>query len=138
MFSKYCSLVFSWLMVGALAITPLATRTTLAAATKQEAQEAKYKKRIVEWGTNKNVSVKLKSGSKIEGRIADIQDAFFAIQSVTKDGKVATREIVYSDVNKVSGKDGGKVGKVIGYTALGVLAGVGVVVMITLAVWANN
>lgn len=137
MFSKYSSFIFSWLMVGALAITPLVTSPTLAAATKQEAQEAKHKKHIVEWGTNKNVSVKLKSGSKVEGRITEIKDAIFSVQ-LLENGQVINRDISYSEINKLLGKDGGKVGKVIGYSALGVLAGVGIFTLVMVAVWANN
>ena len=124
-------------MVGALAITPLVTSTTLATATKQEAQEAKHKKRIVEWGINKNVSVKLKSGSKVEGRIGEIKDANFSVQ-LLENGKVINRDISYSEIDKISGKDGGKVGKVIGYSALGVLAGVGILTLVMVAVYANN
>ena len=132
MFSKYCSLVLSWLVVGALAVTPLATRTTLASATKQEAQEAKHKKRIVEWGTNKNVAVKLKSGSKVEGRIAEIKDANFAVQLV-ENGQVVNRDINYSDVDKISGKGDTSGGKIAGWIVLGAAAAVGTLVLIGLA-----
>ncbi len=137
MFSKYSSFIFSWLIVGALAITPLITSSTLAAATKQETQEAKYKKRIVEWGINKSVSVKLKSGSKVEGRITEIKDANFSVQ-LLENGQVINRDISYSEINKLSGRDGGKVGKAIGYSALAVLAGVGIFTLVTVAIWANN
>ncbi len=104
---------------------------------KQLEKEAKLKQKIVEWGTNKNVAVKLKSGEKLEGRIAEIKETLFAVQFVDKD-KVTAREISYSDVDKLSGKDGGKAGKVVGYTALGVLAGVGVMFLIVLGIWARN
>ena len=104
---------------------------------KQLEKETKLKQRIVEWGTNKNVAVKLKSGEKLDGRIAEIKDDLFAMQFVDKD-KVTSREFRYSDVDKISGKDGGKAGKVVGYTALGVLAGVGVFFLVVLGVWARN
>ncbi len=104
---------------------------------KQLAKEAKLKQRIVAWGTNKNVAVKLKSGEKLDGRIAEIKDDLFAVQFVAKD-KVTSRELRYSDVDKISGKDGGKAGKIAGYTALGVLAGVGVVFLVVLGIWARN
>ena len=104
---------------------------------KQLEKEAKLKQKIVAWGTNKNVAVNLKSGEKLEGRIAEIKDDLFAVQFVDKD-KVTSRAINYSDVNKISGKDGGKAGKIAGYTALGVLAGVGVAFLIVLGIWANN
>ena len=104
---------------------------------KQLEKEAKLKQKIVEWGTNKNVAVKLKSGEKLDGRIAEIKEDLFAVQFVDKD-KVTSREINYSDVDKISGKDGGKAGKIAGYTALGVLAGVGVVFLVVLGIWSNN
>jgi hypothetical protein len=104
---------------------------------KQLEKEAKLKQKVVEWGTNKNVSVKLKSGEKVEGRIADIKDDVFALQFVDKD-KVTSREIRYSDVDKISTKDGGKAGRVVGYTALGVLAGIGVFMIVILSIWARN
>lgn len=104
---------------------------------KQLAKETKLKQKIVELGTNKNIIVKLKSREKLDGRIADIKEDFFAVQFVNKD-QVISRELRYSDVDKISEKDGGKAGKVAGYTALGVLAGVGVIFLITLAAWANN
>lgn len=104
---------------------------------KQLEKETKLKQKVVEWGTNKNVSVKLKSGEKLEGRIADIKDDIFAVQFLDKD-KVASRELRYSDVDKISARDGGKAGKVAGYTALGVLAGVGVFMLVMVGIWANN
>ena len=104
---------------------------------KQLDKETKLKQKIVGWGTNKNVAVKLKSGEKLEGRIAEIKDDLLAMQFVDKD-KVTSREIRYSDIDKISSKDGGKAGKIAGYTALGVLAGVGVVMLVVVSIWANN
>ncbi len=102
-----------------------------------QTNEEKLKIKIVQWGLHKTVTVKLNSGEKLEGRIAEIKDDLFAVQFVDKD-KVTARELRYSDVNKISGKDGGKAGKIVGYTALGVLAGVGVTFLIVLGIWANN
>jgi hypothetical protein len=85
---------------------------------KQLAKETKLKQKIVEWGTNKNVAVKLKSGDKLEGRIAEIKDDLFVVQFVDID-QVTSRDLRYSDVDKISAKDGGKAGKIAGYTALG-------------------
>jgi translation initiation factor IF-1 len=104
---------------------------------KQLDKETKLKQKIVEWGTNKNVAVKLKSGEKIDGRIAEIKDDLFTVQLVAKD-KVTARELHYGDVDKISEKNGGKAGKIAGYTVLGVLAGVGVMFLIVLGVWARN
>ena len=104
---------------------------------KQLAKETKLKQQVIEWGTNKTVAVKLKSGEKLDGRIAEIKEDLFAVQFVDKD-KITAREIRYSEVDKISGKDGGQAGKIAGYTALGVLAGVGVVFLVVLGIWARN
>ena len=132
MFRNYSSLIFSWLLVGALAATPIAARTILASATKQQEQEAKHKKRIVEWGANKRVSVKLKSGSKIDGRIAEIKENHFTVQLV-ENGQVVNREISYSEVQSISGKNGTSGAKIAGWIVLGAAAGVGTLVLIGLA-----
>ena len=121
------------LLLCALFVTPSLAQTN----NKQLEKEAKLKQRIVAWGTNKNVAIKLKSGEKLEGRIAEIKDDLFAVQFVDKD-KVTSREFRYSDVDKISSKDGGKAGRVVGYTALGVLAGVGVFFLVVLGIWARN
>jgi hypothetical protein len=99
----------------------------------KQPKEVKLKQKIVEWGTNKNVSVKLKSGSKIDGRIAEIKDTNFAVQLV-ENGQVVTREISYSDVDKLSVK--GNAGRVAGRTALGVLAGVGAIFVMLFVIYA--
>jgi hypothetical protein len=121
------------LLLCALLVMPSLAQTT----NNQLGKEAKFKQRIVEWGMNKNVAVKLKSGEKLDGRISEIKDELFAVQFMDKD-KITSRELRYSEIDKISGKDGGKAGKVVGYTALGVLAGVGVIFLIALGVWARN
>ena len=132
MCSKILSLAFSWLLVVTLAGTSTLARTTTASLTKQQAQEAKHKKRIVEWGTNKNISVKLKSGGKVDGRIAEIKDETFAVQLV-ENGQVVSHDVRYSDVDKLSAKGEASGGKIAAWIALGAAAGVGVLVLIGLA-----
>ncbi|HEX4947347.1 MAG TPA: hypothetical protein VFZ34_11810, partial [Blastocatellia bacterium] len=123
----------TWFIVCALLVVPGFAQTN----NKQLEKETKLKQKIVEWGTNKNVSVKLKSGEKIDGRIAEIKDEVFVVQLVDKD-KVTSRDMRYSDVNKISEKDGGKAGRIAGYTALGVLAGIGATFLVIWAVLANS
>ena len=106
-------------------------------AAAQSSQAESLRRKVIGWGVNKPIVVKLKSGSKIDGRVAEIKDMNFVVQLV-ENSQVVTREINYSDVDKISGKDGGKAGKIAGYTALGVLAGVGVAFLIVLGIWANN
>ena len=131
MFSKYYSFAFSWLLLGALVATPVFARTTLAAQAKQQAQEAKHKKHVVEWGTNKRVTIKLKSGDKLDGRIAEIKDNSFTIQLIDK-SQVASREINYSDIEKLSGKGDHEGAKIAGYIVIGALAALGTIVLIGL------
>ena len=128
MFTKFIALTLCLLLVGAVPAF---------AKPQKQTKEEKAKKQIVAWGTNKNIGVKLTSGEAVDGRIAEIRDDIFTVQFV-KDGKIATRDVRYDEVKKLSGKDGGKAGKIAGYTALGVLAGVGVVIVTVLTVWANN
>lgn len=132
MFSKSFPLLLSWLLVMVVTVSPALARTTAASLTKQQTQEAKHKKRIVEWGTNKNVSVKLKSGSKIHGRIAEIKDENFVVQLV-ENGQVVSRDIRYSDVDKLSAKGETSGGKVASYIVIGALAALGTIVLIGLS-----
>lgn len=120
----------SWVLIVALGVSNALAQTRTTSPEKQ----AEFKKRVVEWGTNKQVSVKLNSGEKISGRIAEIQNDFFAVQSVTKDGKVTSHQINFSDLNKVSAKS--SAGRTAGFTALGVLAAVGAVFVMLFAIYA--
>ncbi|HZS05645.1 MAG TPA: hypothetical protein VFD58_12465 [Blastocatellia bacterium] len=104
--------------------------------TSQQSQEEQYKKQVVDWGTNKPVSVRLKSGDRVEGRIAGIRDDVFTVQMVEK-GKVTSRDVRYSEVRSLKEKNG-RAGKIVGYTTLGILAGVGVTFLVILAIVAAN
>ncbi|MBS1807753.1 MAG: hypothetical protein JST84_06140 [Acidobacteria bacterium] len=127
-----CKTIIVWLVIFALGLGNALAQTKATSPEKQ----AEFKKHVVEWGTNKQVNVKLNSGEKLSGRIADIQNEFFVLQSVSKEGKVISREIHYNGLNKLSGKT--NAGKVAGYTTLGVLAGVGVVFLVIFGVFLAN
>ncbi len=130
MFRHALSLTLSLLLT-----CPLATHFAFAQTkTTSSEKQAEFKKRVVGWGTNKQVNVKLNSGEKVTGRIADIQNDFFALQAVTKDGKVTSQPINFSDINKLSAK--GNAGSALGHTALGVLAGVGAIVVTLFIIYA--
>lgn len=120
----------TWCAMCALAISSVSAQTKTASPEKQ----AEFKKRVVEWGPNKQVNVKLHSGEKISGRVAEIQNEYFAIQSVAKDGKIMSQQINFSDINKLSPK--GNVGRTAGFTALGVAAAVGAVFVVAFAIYA--
>lgn len=127
-----CRAFIMWLTICALALGNVLAQIKTTSPQKQ----AEFKKRVVEWGTNKQINVKLNSGEKFSGRLADIQNEFFVVQSVTPDGKVTSQQINFSDVNKVSEK--GKAGRAVGFTALGVLASVGAAFVIIFAVILAN
>ncbi|MFN0119262.1 MAG: hypothetical protein ACKV2V_02040 [Blastocatellia bacterium] len=88
-----------------------------------------FKKFVVEHGTNTQVNVRLKSGEKLKGRIADINDEFFALQFVEK-GKISTREIRYDDLKTLSEKS--NAGNIATGIAVGALAAAGVVMTVLL------
>src|SRR2546423_15308224 len=88
------------LLLAVLLTSPALPQTAGSAADQQKAQEEQLKKRVVEWGTNKNVSVRLKSGGKVQGRLTEIRDDGFAVQFVEK-ARVTSREIRYSDVKGI-------------------------------------
>jgi hypothetical protein len=115
---------------------PLAVLLTCTFATPfafaQTPEEVKLKQKIVAWGTNKNVAVKLKSGSKVNGRIADIKDENFVVQLV-ENNQVVTRDIRYNEVKSITSKDANGGGKIAGWIVIGALAALGTIVLIGLA-----
>lgn len=129
---KCLTVFFSWLLIFALGLGNALAQTKPTSAEKQ----ATFKKQVVEWGTNKQVSGKLNSGEKFAGRIAEIQNELFVVQAVSKDGKVTSTPIHFSDLNKLSPKN--SAGRTAGFTALGVLAAVGAVFVVLFAVYAAS
>ena len=83
-----------------------------------QSKEEKLKNKIINWGLNKNVTVKLINGEKVEGRIAEIKDEYFTVQGLPL-GQVTTRQVKFSEVHSISGKGETDVRKVTQYFALG-------------------
>ena len=102
-------------------------------AAAQSSQAESLRRKVIGWGVNKPFVVKLKSGSKIDGRVAEIKDMNFVVQLV-ENSQVVTREINYSDVDKISGKGGTSGGKIAGWIVLGAAAAFGTLVLIGLAI----
>jgi hypothetical protein len=132
MFRHALSLTLSLLLTCTFAMPLTFAQTKTTTSEKQ----AKFKKQVVDWGINKHVNGKLNSNEKFTGRIAEIQNDFFIVQSVTKDGKVTSQPINFSDLDKLSLK--GNAGKVAGRTALGALAGVGAIFVMLFVIYAVN
>ena len=97
---------------------------------------AKNKSKVVSWGTNKQVNIQLFSGEKIGGRIAEIKDDLLVVQ-LAENGQIIKRDVPYENIKKITDVVGA--GKVAGYTALGVLAGIGgTLAAIMIAIYANE
>lgn len=62
----------------------------------------KFKRQIFEWGTNQNIKLQLRSGEKLEGRLAKVNPDSFVLQFVDIAGQISSREISYSDLDKLS------------------------------------
>lgn len=97
----------------------------------------KYKKQVLDWGVNKNIWVEMNSKEKLQGRITEIRDDAFVLQTMEKD-TIKDITVRYDEVKKLSARDGGKAAKAIGITGVSVLAGIGVLFLVSLAIWANN
>ena len=65
-------------------------------------KEFKFKQQIVEYGTEQNVKVKLKSEEVLKGRISEIKNDSFILQAVDATGQVVDRKLAYSELSKVS------------------------------------
>lgn len=128
-----CKSLVSLFLCLLLAVPGLAQPTT-----KQTEKEIKLKQKIVAWGTQKNVTVKLNSGEKFEGHLAVIKDDSFTIQFIAPDGKVTEHNVLYSSVDKLSSRRGSKAGRIVGNTALYVLAGLGIFALGVLILQARN
>ena len=98
----------------------------------QGSKAESLRRKVIEWGTNKLIAVKLNSGEKLKGRVAEIKFDTLAMQFVEQ-GKIVTRELRWDDLNKVSldSKDE-KARKIGGFIALGVLATLAIVVVVVL------
>ena len=118
------------ILLALLLLTGTATQPALAQLSKQE----KLRARVVEWGPNKVVSLQLKSGAKLQGRIAEIKDYALSLQFLQQ-GKIDTRDFRWDEIKKVSlkGSTDDKVRKTGGFIALGVLVMLAVVIGVALS-----
>ena len=125
--------IIAILLIGGLSLGWVLAQEIKKAKPKKIAQ---YKAKVVSWGTNKQVNVQLFSGEKISGRIAEIKDDLLIIQ-LAENGQIVKRDVPYENIKKITDVVGA--GKVAGYTALGVLAGIGgTIAAIMIAIYANE
>lgn len=133
MTNKILMKIIAVFLIGSLSLGSVLAQEMKKAKPKKIAQ---YKAKVVSWGTNKQVNVQLFSGEKISGRIADIKDDMLIIQ-LAENGQIISREVQYENIKKISDVVGA--GKIAGYTALGILAGVGgTIAAIFIAIYANE
>lgn len=98
----------------------------------QTSRAESLRRKVIEWGTNNAVTIKLNSGEKVKGRVTEIKFDTLALQFVEQ-GRIVTRELRWDDLNKVTrdSKDE-KARKIGGFIALGVLATLAVVIVVAL------
>jgi hypothetical protein len=116
--------------IASLVIASLLCNVFTVYAQSQSAQEIKFKRQVVERGTNQKVKVKLKSNETLQGNIAAIRNDSFTLQFVDQTGQVISREIAYSDLSKVSKTGGSKAGSTL---KQGALYGAGIYIGMALA-----
>lgn len=131
MFRQVLSLILATVLMSGVALPQSFAQTNNSFQIKEE----EVKKRVVEWGTNKNVSIKLKSKEKIKGRISEIKEDHFTVQFVEKKtSQITSHDVNYADVKEISAKGDGSAGKTIAYAAIGAAAGLIATVLIIYAV----
>ncbi len=108
--------------ITSIVIVALLSNGFTAHAQTKSSPEIKFKRQVVECGTNQNVKLKLNSNETLKGRIAEIRNDSFTLQLVDATGQVNDREIAYSELSKVSKAGGKKAG---GTFKRGVLYGAG-------------
>jgi hypothetical protein len=121
--ARYLSLMLSVLLLLTAGGEPVNAQTSKA---------EKLRRKVVEGGVNKILTVKLNSGEKLKGRSAEIKFDILAIQMMEQ-GKIVTREVRWDEMNNVSlvSKDE-KARKIGGFIAIGVLATLAIVIGVAL------
>ena len=109
-------------IITSIVIVALFSNGFVAYAQTKSPSEIKLKRQIVECGTNQNVKIKLNSNETLEGRIAEIRNDSLTLQLVDAAGQVISRDLAYSELNKVSKVGGAKAGSAL---KRGMLYGVG-------------
>lgn len=116
-----------------LLITLLMTAFSIQAQTpapqtsKQQAQAEKIKQKVEDLGVLKEVTVKLRSGEKLKGRISEIHHDTFSLK-LEDPTQTIPRDISYAEVKSISGKHNG--GGQVAYRVLFGPAGIGGAVLL--------
>ena len=104
---------------------------------KEQQKIEELKKKIVEWGTNKMVSIELKSKARTEGRIQEIRDDSLSLQYVEQ-GQVKSQDVNYADIKKISLKGEYAPGRMLGKGLLYGLAGLGALMLTMIIIFSTT
>ena len=127
MLKKFISLFLCLIAVGNLPLL----------ASPKQTKEEKLKTQITNLGISKNIVVNLKSGESVDGRITEIKDTAFTVETL-KDGKASNRNINYNEVNKFAAKETVKSGKMPGKVSVGLIAGLIVAAAVATTAYIKN
>ena len=100
-------------------------------------RKATLKERILEIPPGAMVEVRLLNKQKIRGRLGEITDEGFSLQTA-QGNKIETQKLTFSELKSVKKVEPGKHVKPIGWIAIGALAAVGAAVLITIAAAASG
>jgi hypothetical protein len=89
------------------------------------------KERVLAFPPHAMVQVKLRSKEKIRGRLGEITDEGFVVQTATG-GKIDSQKISFNDVKSIKVTEGGKGGKVAAYIAAGAVGAAVILVILVL------
>jgi hypothetical protein len=122
------SLLWAQCGISAKAAAPEASPRPQARDSEQET----LKERVLEIPAGTMVEVRLTNREKLRGRLGEISDDGFNLQTAKRD-KIETRKIAFDELKSVKKVEGNKGAQTAGYIVLGGLAGVGVLFLILLA-----
>jgi len=91
------------------------------------------KERVLAMPPHAMVQVKLRSKEKIKGRLGEVTNEGFVIQTATGD-KIDNHKVSFSGVKSIKVTEGGKGGRVAGYVAAGVIVAVAAFVVLVVLV----
>lgn len=100
---------------------------------KTDHKAQKLREKVLEIPPQTMVEVRLKNKEVVKGRLGDISSEGFVVRAAVGQ-QIADRKIAFDDVKSMKKFEGNKALRVAGYSALAVVVGIGVSMLITLIV----